>query len=85
MPAAKLGLGYGYTGLKRLVDIVGPSFAMEIFYTERQFTSAEAVAMGLVNRVVADGELESFVKGYAETMAATRRSPSRRSRSWSAR
>ena len=42
---------------------------MEIFYTARQFTSAEAVAMGLVNRVVADGELESFVKGYAETMA----------------
>ena len=26
VPAAKLGLGYGYTGLKRLVDIVGPSF-----------------------------------------------------------
>jgi enoyl-CoA hydratase/carnithine racemase len=69
VPAAKLGLGYGYTGLKRLVDIVGPSFAMEIFYTARQFTAAEAVAMGLVNRVVADGELESFVKNYAETMA----------------
>src|SRR6185503_8799536 len=69
VPAAKLGLGYGYTGLKRLVDIVGPSFAMEIFYTARQFTAAEAVTMGLVNRVVADGELESFVKSYAETIA----------------
>ena len=42
VPAAKLGLGYGYPGLKRLVDIVGPSFAMEIFYTARQFTAAEA-------------------------------------------
>src|ERR1017187_2299797 len=31
VPAAKLGLGYGYAGLKRLVDIVGPSFAKEIF------------------------------------------------------
>jgi enoyl-CoA hydratase/carnithine racemase len=69
VPAAKLGLGYGYSGLKRLVDVVGPSFAMEIFYTARQFTAAEAVTMGLVNRVVPDGELESYVKSYAETIA----------------
>src|SRR5690242_3574246 len=69
VPAAKLGLGYGYSGLKRLVDVVGPSFAMEIFYTARQFTAAEAVTMGLVNRVVPDGELESYVQGYADTIA----------------
>jgi enoyl-CoA hydratase len=70
VPAAKLGLGYAYPGLKRLVDIVGPSFAMEIFYTARQFTAAEAVAMGLVNRVLPDGELETFVKNYADMIAA---------------
>ena len=69
VPAAKLGLGYAYPGLKRLVDVVGPSFAMEIFYTARQFTAAEALAMGLVNRVVPDGELESYVKDYADTIA----------------
>jgi enoyl-CoA hydratase/carnithine racemase len=69
VPAAKLGLGYGYPGLKRLVDVVGPSFAMEIFYTARQFTAAEALTMGLVNRVVADGELEKYVKDYADMIA----------------
>ena len=69
VPAAKLGLGYGYPGLKRLVDIVGPSFAMEIFYTARQFTAEEARTMGLVNRVVPDGELEKYVKDYADTIA----------------
>jgi enoyl-CoA hydratase len=69
VPAAKLGLGYGYSGLKRLVDVVGASFAMEIFYTARQFTAAEALTMGLVNRVVPDGELESYVKNYAEIIA----------------
>src|SRR5581483_4982607 len=37
VPAAKLGIGYGYVGLKRLVDTVGPAFAKEIFYTARQF------------------------------------------------
>ena len=71
VPAAKLGLGYGYPGLKRLVDVVGPSFAKEIFFTARQFTAAEAETMGLVNRIVPDApsELEKYVKDYAETIA----------------
>jgi enoyl-CoA hydratase/carnithine racemase len=42
---------------------------MEIFYTAQQFTAAEAVTMGLVNRMVPDGELEKYVKGYADTIA----------------
>src|ERR671936_2336207 len=37
VPAAKLGLGYSYAGLKRLSDLVGPAFAREIFFTARQF------------------------------------------------
>jgi enoyl-CoA hydratase/carnithine racemase len=69
VPAAKLGLGYRYDGLKKLVDLVGPSFAKEIFYTARQFTAAEAQAMGLVNRVLADADLETYVKDYADTIA----------------
>jgi len=70
VPAAKLGVGYGYTGLKRLVDIVGPSFAKEIFYTARQFDAKEAVVMGLVNRMVADAELESYVKSITDMICA---------------
>jgi enoyl-CoA hydratase len=69
VPAAKLGLGYRYAGLKKLVDLVGPSFAKEIFYTARQFTAAEAQMMGLVNRVLPDAELEPYVKNYADTIA----------------
>lgn len=70
VPAAKLGLGYGYTGLKRLVDIVGPAFAKEIFYTARQFDAQEALAMGLVNRVVVAAELESYVKSVTDMICA---------------
>jgi enoyl-CoA hydratase len=70
VPAAKLGLGYGYAGLKRLVDIVGPSFAKEIFYTARQFDAQEAYAMGLVNRVVAARELEGCVKSITDMICA---------------
>ena len=70
VPAAKLGLGYGYSGLKRLVDIVGASFAKEIFYTARQFDAQEAYAMGLVNRVVPAGELEAYVKSITDMISA---------------
>lgn len=70
VPAAKLGLGYGYPGVKRLMDIVGPSFTKEIFYTARLFDAAEARTMGLVNRVVGNDELETYVKDYAATIAA---------------
>jgi enoyl-CoA hydratase len=70
VPAAKLGLGYGYSGLKRLVDIVGASFAKEIFYTARQFDAHEAQAMGLVNRVVPTDELEAYVKSITDMICA---------------
>ena len=69
VPAAKLGLGYGYNGLRRLIDVVGPAFAKEIFFTARQFDTEEARLMGLVNRVVPEVELEGYVKTYADTMA----------------
>jgi enoyl-CoA hydratase/carnithine racemase len=70
VPAAKLGLGYAYAGLKRLVDVVGQSFAKEIFYTARQFDAQEAATMGLVNRVVPSAELESYVKSITDMICA---------------
>src|SRR5690242_18311750 len=70
IPAAKLGLGYAYDGIRKLIDIVGPAYAREIFYTARQFTTEEALRMGLVNRVLPDAELEGYVKGYCDTIAA---------------
>jgi enoyl-CoA hydratase/carnithine racemase len=70
VPAAKLGLGYEYDGVRKLMDVVGPSFAKEIFFTARQFTAQEAATMGLVNRVVPEGRLDPYVREYAETIAA---------------
>jgi enoyl-CoA hydratase/carnithine racemase len=69
IPAAKLGLGYGLSRLRRLIDIVGPAFAKEIFFTARQFTAQEAAAMGLVNRVVARDQIETCVQDYAARIA----------------
>jgi enoyl-CoA hydratase/carnithine racemase len=70
VPAAKLGLGYGFAGFERLADLVGPAYAKEIFFTARQFDAAEALEMGLVNRLCPEGELESYVEEYAATIAA---------------
>ena len=74
IPAAKLGVGYGFAGLQRLVDLIGPAFAKEMLFTARLFSAAEAYEMGLVNRVVADGEVEAYVAEYArDHRAPTRR------------
>ncbi len=35
------------TASSRLIDLVGPAYAREIFYTARQFTAEEALRMGL--------------------------------------
>lgn|SRR5690606_22691603 len=69
VPAAKLGLGYAYDGIKRLMDLVGPSYAKEIFFTAKQYSASEALRMGLVNKVVPVAELEATVRDYAETIA----------------
>ncbi|MCQ4159468.1 enoyl-CoA hydratase [Roseomonas sp. GC11] len=69
IPAAKLGLGYPLAGIRRLVQLVGPSFTQEMFFTARRFSAAEAQGMGLVNRVVADAALEGAVLDYATTIA----------------
>jgi enoyl-CoA hydratase/carnithine racemase len=69
VPAARLGLGYRYSGIKKLVDIVGPAFAKEIFFSAGKFTAEDARIMGLVNRVVPPAELEAYVQKLASTIS----------------
>ncbi len=75
IPAAKLGLGYAYDGVKKLVGLVGPAFAKEIYFTGRQFDAAEAHRMGLLNRVVPvealDGTIEALVAVIAQNAPLT--------------
>src|SRR5258705_5386657 len=69
IPAAKLGLGYGFARAKPLVDLVGPSFAKEMFFTGRQFDAREAEKMGLVNRVVPDDKLDETIDELTRSIA----------------
>lgn len=69
IPAARLGLGYGYSGVSRLAELVGVSRAMELFYTARQITAAEAHDIGLVNQVVGEDELDRVVDDMTRQIA----------------
>jgi enoyl-CoA hydratase/carnithine racemase len=51
MPAARLGLGYDYRGMKRIVQNLGPTAAAEAFYTAKVYLAAEAAQIGIVNSV----------------------------------
>jgi enoyl-CoA hydratase len=70
VPAARLGLGYHYSGMEKLMRLVGPAYTKEIFFTARtDFSAQDAWRMGLVNQVVPKAELETFTRKYADTIA----------------
>src|SRR5580700_9799350 len=69
IPAAKLGIAYGYDGLKHLVSLVGPSWARLLLYTGMRIDSAEALRIGLVDRVVPDAELWNATTEIARTIS----------------
>ncbi len=70
IPAAKLGLGYGFGGVTMLMNLVGPAWTAEILFSARRFSAAEALQMGLVNRVVPAAELRAAVMTLASAIAA---------------
>ncbi len=69
IPAAKLGIAYGYDGLRNLVSLVGPSWARLIMYTGMRISSAEALRIGLVDRVLPNGELWDATMDIARTIS----------------
>jgi enoyl-CoA hydratase len=69
IPAAKLGIAYGYDGLKHLVSLVGPSWARLLMFTGMRIHSSEAVRIGLVDRVVPDAELWDATMEIARTIS----------------
>src|SRR5580692_8671103 len=69
IPAAKLGIAYGYDGLKHLVSLVGPSWARLLMYTGMRIDSAEALRIGLVDRLVPDAELWNATMEIARTIS----------------
>lgn len=69
IPAAKLGISYGYDMVSRLIGLVGHAHARMLLLTGDRIGAAEAERIGLVNRVVPDAELDATVDRLAETIA----------------
>jgi enoyl-CoA hydratase/carnithine racemase len=70
IPAAKLGLGYRYAGIKTLVSLVGPSHAKDILFSARFLNVDEALRIGLVNFVYTRENLLEKVEKYASVLAS---------------
>jgi len=70
IPAAKLGLGYEYGGLKTLSNLVGPSRAKDIMITARFLPAQEALDIGLINFVESRDDILEKVRAYAALIVA---------------
>ncbi len=70
IPAARLGVGYGFGALEQLARLVGPSSAQEVLMTARRYDAKEALHMGLVNRVHPKAELDDRVADLVGGIAA---------------
>ncbi len=69
MPAARMGLGYAFSGMQRFVALMGPANAADIFFSARSFDAADALRMGFVQRVLPVGALDAAVAEYCNGIA----------------
>ena len=69
IPAARLGIAYGFDGLRHLVSLVGPSWARLLMYTGMRIDSSEALRIGLVERVFPDDLLWGETMDIAQTIS----------------
>jgi enoyl-CoA hydratase len=69
-PEVKLGLIPGYGGTQRLARLIGTGPALHLLLTGEPIGAAEALRVGLVNQVVAAGELAAAAEAVARKIAA---------------
>jgi enoyl-CoA hydratase/carnithine racemase len=68
IPAGRLGLGYRYSAMKNLVDLVGPGAAKDLFFTARRIDAQEARAIGLITRVCPADGLDALLAEYTQSI-----------------
>jgi len=79
-PEILLGIIPGAGGTQRLTRLVGPSIAKELVFTGKVISATEAYQLGIINKVVADGEVyakacewaRQFVGGPAVALATAK-------------
>lgn len=69
IPAARLGVAYPPQAFGPIVAVIGAARAKELFFTGRRVSADEALAIGMLNQVVAPAHLETAVADLAATIA----------------
>ena len=69
IPAAKLNILYGASAVAQLVDLVGPAYAKDILFSARTIDDKEALAIGLIQRLLPPAELEPYTYDYLRRVA----------------
>jgi enoyl-CoA hydratase/carnithine racemase len=69
IPAARLSIVYPAEAIAQLVDLVGPAYAKDILYSARTVGDKEALAIGLIQRLVPAAELETTTYDYLKLVA----------------
>jgi enoyl-CoA hydratase len=69
LPEINLGIIPGFGGTQRLARLIGANMAREMIYTGRMIDAAEALRLGIVNRVCAPEALMSDVTATATAIA----------------
>lgn len=66
MPAARIGVGYDFNGVKRLVQLVGAANAAELFFLADSFDGQEAKRIGLVNKSFTEDQFDEAAQSIIQ-------------------
>jgi enoyl-CoA hydratase/carnithine racemase len=69
MPAGRMGLGYGPSGVRRFVAMIGAGNTTDLFMSARKFGAAEAQRIGFVSQVHAPDRIDAAVAEYVQMVA----------------
>jgi enoyl-CoA hydratase/carnithine racemase len=70
IPSAKLSIGYNPRWIRPMLSVMSPARAKEMLFTGRRYPAGEALAMGMVNKVVPPADLERETVELAAEIAA---------------
>jgi enoyl-CoA hydratase len=69
MPAGRMGLGYGQTGVRRFLSVIGVQNTLDIFLSARIFDARDALQMGFVSKMAAREDFDAMVDGWCQQTA----------------
>jgi len=68
-PTGKVAVGWGASGISRVLNIIGPTYVKEMVFTGRNYSAFQAQRMGFVNEIFPAEVFESTVRQYVGRIA----------------